>query len=78
MNEVSRSSRVIVRGFTPLTQEERKFLLTIKQANPEWNLLNIAGIENLPALKWKLINIKNMDKHKYQESLKKLKRALKL
>jgi hypothetical protein len=44
-----------------LTEPERKFLVSIKQGTPEWNLLGIPGIENLPALQWKLANIRKMD-----------------
>jgi hypothetical protein len=35
-------------------------------------LLGIKELESFPALRWKLLNIKKMDKHKHQEQLKKL------
>ncbi len=61
---------------TELTAAEREFLLSIKQTEPKWSLLNIPRIENLPALKWKLLNIQNMDKAKHQKALEKLKKVL--
>ncbi|MBU0744640.1 MAG: nucleotidyl transferase AbiEii/AbiGii toxin family protein [Gammaproteobacteria bacterium] len=61
-----------------LTENERKFLLSIKCANPDWELIDIANVENFPALKWKLHNIKKMDKAKWKKSVGDLKRVLDL
>jgi hypothetical protein len=33
-----------------LTSEERRFLLSLKEDNPEWKLLGLAGIEELPTI----------------------------
>jgi len=59
-----------------LTNEERKFLISVKKGKPEWNLLGLTGIEDLPAVKWKLMNIKKMDKKKHKEALEKLRNYL--
>ena len=40
-----------------LTNEERKFLISVKTGKPEWDLLGLTGVEDLPAVKWKLMNI---------------------
>lgn len=40
-----------------LTDDERRFLLSIKQGEPEWERLPVAGVSELPALRWKLANI---------------------
>ena len=49
-----------------LTEDERKFILSVKNKKPAWELLGIKGIEDMPAIKWKLMNINRMkpDKHK--------------
>lgn len=47
---------------TKLTSEERRFLISLKEGSPEWNLLDLPGIENLPAVQWKLKNIQNLKK----------------
>jgi len=36
----------------------------------------VTGIEQLPAIQWKLINIRKMDTKKQKESLEKLQAAL--
>ena len=36
----------------------------------------VTGIEQLPAIQWKLVNIRKMDKKKHKEALQKLQAAL--
>jgi len=55
-----------------LTEKERYFLLSIKQGEPQWDLLPHLDIKMLPALKWKVINTQKMEKKKRQEMLAKL------
>lgn len=59
-----------------LTPNERNFLLSIKYGEPEWELMNIKGIDKLPAIQWKLQNIKKMSKEKHKLQFKKLKKIL--
>lgn len=59
-----------------MTENEKKFLLSIKQGQPDWDLMPVPGIEQLPAIQWKLINIRKMDKKKQMESMQKLQAAL--
>ena len=59
-----------------LINEERKFLISVKKGKPEWNLLGLTGIEDLPAVKWKLMNIKRMEKKKHKKALEKLRNYL--
>jgi predicted nucleotidyltransferase component of viral defense system len=61
-----------------LTQAERHFLFSVKQGEPEWELLDLPGIDRLPALQWKLANIRRMDKAKKALMLEKLKKVLKI
>ena len=42
-----------------MTQEERRFIVSIKEGKPQWNL-GVPEIENLPAVQWKLQNISRM------------------
>ena len=59
-----------------MTNEEREFLISVKTGKPEWNLLGLTGIEDLPAVKWKLMNIKRMDEKKHKKALEKLRNYL--
>lgn len=61
-----------------LTDQEKRFLLTLKLGKPEWDLLGIAHLEKMPALRWKLLNISKMQKDKHQRAVKKLEEALKI
>jgi predicted nucleotidyltransferase component of viral defense system len=68
--------RLITEVVKGISLTERKFLISMKNGAPEWTLLGIPGIENLPALQWKLANIRKMDKTKQEIMLNKLKSAL--
>ncbi len=59
-----------------LTNEERKFLISVKKGKAEWDLLGLTGVEDLPAVKWKLMNIKRMEKKKHKKALEKLRNYL--
>lgn len=61
-----------------LTQDERAFILSLKKGEPLWNLFPIKGIEYLPAVQWKLQNIRKMPVQKHQAAVEKLKNVLKL
>jgi hypothetical protein len=59
-----------------LTQDERNFLVSFKDGLPEWQLLGLNGIEKLPAVQWKLRNIRELktkNEKKHHASLAKLK-----
>lgn len=59
-----------------LTENEKAFLISLKEGQPKWSLTGIEGIEKLPAVQWKLKNIQKMSGKKRAESLEKLKRVL--
>lgn len=61
-----------------LTEGERRFLLSVKEGSPKWELLPISGIDRLPGVQWKIQNIKKMDSGKLAAQLKKLKQCLSL
>lgn len=59
-----------------LTEEYKQFLMSVKKGEPDWDLLNKPGVERLPAIQWKLQNIKKMSKQKHQAALKRLGKVL--
>ena len=51
-----------------LTENDKKFLLSFETGEPQWDLFPYAVLKELPAIKWKLLNIQklkntNLDKH---------------
>lgn len=59
-----------------LSDNEKKFILSIKNKVPEWDLFPVKGIQNLPAIQWKLINLDRMSKSKHKQALEKLEKVL--
>jgi len=59
-----------------LTENERQFLLSLQQGTPDWPLLSLSNISNLPSVQWKLLNIQKMDKEKRQQQYNFLKKVL--
>ena len=56
-----------------LTIEEKQFIVSVKEGTPKWDLLGIEGVENLPAIKWKLLNIGRMSPSKHKKAIRKLR-----
>ncbi|MGZ7327027.1 hypothetical protein ACXWRH_09135, partial [Streptococcus pyogenes] len=44
-----------------LTPQERSFLLSFKNRTPDWALLELSGIDQLPAIRWKMQNLAKMN-----------------
>lgn len=77
MEELHRARSLMVKQINEkLTDKHKQFLLTFKQGNPDWDLLNMPGIEQLPAIQWKLHNINKMPKQKHKVALDKLEKVL--
>ena len=56
-----------------LTEDEIRFLLSFKNKKPQWDLLGIDSIKDLPGVKYKLININRMNPEKHNEAYNKLR-----
>jgi predicted nucleotidyltransferase component of viral defense system len=61
-----------------LDDKEKEFLISFKSGEPKWDLIGMDGVDKLPAVQWKLLNISKMPKDKHQEALKELERKLDL
>jgi hypothetical protein len=55
-----------------LSSEDRMFLISVKKGAPEWDLLGLENVRNLPAVRWKLSNISRMSKPRHEKALAKL------
>ena len=59
-----------------LSSEERHFLLSMKQGDPDWHSLGIDRLSEFPALQWKLRNIRLMEPSKRAEAVANLRAVL--
>jgi len=61
-----------------LSDNDRQFILSVKKGEPQWELFEPGHIKELPAVKWKLANIKRMTIKKHEQAIEKLKIYLNL
>ena len=62
-----------------ITADERRFLLSLVAGEPEWPLLGVQHLEQLPGLRWKLQNLERLQKSnakKFADQSKALARLL--
>lgn len=62
-----------------LSDDDKKFLLSFEMEEPEWNLFPQDVLKDLPAIKWKLINIDKLKKanpKKHEQMINDLKKIL--
>lgn len=44
--------------------EHRRFLVSFERGTPEWDLLNVASVSDLPAVKWRMQNLDTLSTEK--------------
>lgn len=59
-----------------LTQNDKKFLLGLKQGCPDWDSFAYPQVQELPAVKWKLHNLQQMNEKARQQASERLAAAL--
>lgn len=65
--------------FKNFTEEDKRFLISFKKGNPDWQVSPIDKIKDLPAVKWKLLNIQKLlesDSNKHKKQLEALESLL--
>lgn len=55
-----------------LSPEDRLFMAGFKNKKPNWELFPLPNVNKLPAIQWKLLNLRRMDDKRHQEALTKL------
>ena len=62
LRDLFQTRKVLVKNIqNNLSDNERKFILSIKKLEPNWSLLDIKGIESFPAIQWKMQNLEKYD-----------------
>tara|TARA_R110001599_G_scaffold353823_1_gene599139 strand:- start:11666 stop:12580 length:915 start_codon:yes stop_codon:yes gene_type:complete len=59
-----------------LSHEDKAFLCSMYELLPNWSLLGLEGILDLPAVQWNLQNIRGMTDEKRKASLERLRQVL--
>jgi len=59
-----------------LTDSEKAFLLSFKSRQPDWSKLGLKRVSELPAIRWKQLNLAKMSDQKHQQALERLKEVL--
>ena len=54
----------------------QEFLLSVKRGEPRWELLDLPGIEDLPAVRWKLFNLERMAPGVRKKAIARLEQTL--
>lgn len=58
------------------TQQDYEFLISFKKGEPNWSLACSEQIQYLPAVQWKLLNIRKMPKQKHLDSVNLLEKTM--
>lgn len=62
-----------------LDESSKRFLLSFHELKPDWDLLGLPNVRNLPAIHWKLMNLERLrtgQPVEYQETLENLEAPL--
>src|SRR6476661_3146782 len=52
---------------TDMPADHKKFLVSWESGEPEWKLLNVPGAADLPAVKWRKINLEKLTNERRAE-----------
>jgi len=58
------------------TADDKTFLLSVKRGNPDWSLIDLPHVSELPAVQWKLKNLENIPERKHLVALERLEQVL--
>ncbi len=59
-----------------LSNDVKRFLLSVQSGRPEWKLLGVEGAAKLPAVKWRLLNLGKMQPDAMAKELSRLEKVL--
>jgi hypothetical protein len=62
-----------------LTAEHRRFLLSVLECDPEWDLIPLAHLKDMPAVRWKIQNLQKLkasNSRKFQQQVAALRDRL--
>ena len=67
---------LIIRLVDDMPQAHREFLLSFERGEPDWALLGVAEAADLPAVRWRQLNLDKLSAEKRADLVEQLKKAL--
>lgn len=52
--------RLVEEAIESMPEEHRRFLVSFERGDPDWDALALSGVEALPAVRWKLANLRKL------------------
>src|SRR3990167_6320773 len=76
-SELEKARELLIQSIDgAFNQQDREFLISVKRGEANWDYLGIDHIKDMPAIKWKQHNLKQMSPQKHEAALNELKRKL--
>ena len=69
---VEARERLILAIHSGMTDDDRSFLISVKQKRRDWSLIDFPRIEQLPAVKWKLEKLRRMSRLRHDAAVRRL------
>ncbi len=67
---------LVIQIHKALNDDDRQFLLDLKQGNADWKKFQLPEAQMLPAIQWKLLNLERMAPGKRCKAARKLEKVL--
>ncbi len=67
---------LVIKLHRVLNDDDRRFLLDLKQGNVDWKKFPLPEVQMLPAIQWKQLNLERMAPHKRRKDAQKLEKIL--
>ncbi len=68
--------KLVIQIHKALNNDDRRFLLDLKQGNADWEKFPLPDVQMLPAIQWKLLNLERMAPRKRLKATHKLENVL--
>ncbi|MFQ5345599.1 MAG: nucleotidyl transferase AbiEii/AbiGii toxin family protein [Mariprofundus sp.] len=68
--------RLISEVRNQFTKADKAFLLSVKRGEPDWSLIDLPRVRELPAVQWKLRNLAAMPADRHRDAIDRLERVL--
>jgi hypothetical protein len=77
IDELIQAREELIAGIVgKMPTDHRRFLISVKAGSPDWSLLDLANVDALPAVRWRLENLMKLDQRKRDTLLQSLREVL--